>query len=322
VAGARHSRQRQKGSKPSNAKAQDHAMSSESHHHLKDTFYQPIVPSDFIQYREYKLLLKPDKFPDQHAFHDFWKAAHHTAKSHDVKLSHMDDDAKPHVREVLFYDTPHFKLYNAGFILRKRTFYRHGVPDPTHELVIKFRDPDKAKAQAVDPRPLLPCQFVLKFKEEILLPKDGALGMRLIYSHNCELDTPNIILTQKFETTADAFPALKNIGANPKAALGVVHGLSIEEYMVDLGILDFGHNLTAKANVAVWRVRQTNEPLVAEFGYQLKFDNPDALPYKARELSEFFYTGLQSRASDWVQRGTTKTALIYGYGTSGAKHQE
>ena len=43
---------------------------------------------------------------------------------------------------------------------------------------------------------------------------------------------------------------------------------------------------------------------------------------KQRELSEFFYTAPQSRASDWVQRGTTKTALIYGYGNARLKHRE
>ena len=119
-------------------------------------FYQPILPSDQIQYREYKLLLKPELFPDQHAFHKFWKLAHHTVKPLGIKLSKMDEDVKPQQREVIFYDTPHHKLYNSGFILRKRTFYHHGTADPHHELVLKYRHPDKKVALAVDPRPLLP----------------------------------------------------------------------------------------------------------------------------------------------------------------------
>ena len=219
-----------------------------STHAESSKFYEPIVPSDQIQYREYKLLLKPDRFPDEKSFHKFWKLAHHAAKSIGIKISKIGEALKAHQREVVFYDTPHFKLYNHGFILRKRTFYHHGAPDARHELVIKFRHPDKKVALAVDPRPLLPCEYTLKFKEEILLPKDGTLGMRLVYSHNCELDTPNIILTQRFETTADAFPALKHIDANPKAALSVVNNVSIGEYLVDLGMLDFGHGLEAKAD--------------------------------------------------------------------------
>jgi hypothetical protein len=293
-----------------------------STHVESSKLYAPIVPADQIQYREYKLLLKPNLFPDEKAFHRFWKQSHHAAKSLGIKLEKINPDVKPHTREVVFYDTPHYKLYNHGFILRKRTFYHHGVADPRHELVIKFRHPDKKVALAVDPRPLLPCEYTLKFKEEILLPKDGTLGMRLVYSHNCELDTPNIILTQRFETTAEAFPALKRIDANPKAALSVVNGVTIQEYLVDLGMLDFGHKLEAKATLAVWRVSATGEPIVAEYAYQLKFDSPEAVRRKQRELSESYYTALQSRATDWVQRGTTKTALIYGYGNASLKHEE
>jgi hypothetical protein len=295
-------------------------MSSQGNH--DKALYEPIVPADQIHFREYKLLLKPELFAKQHAFHHFWKIAHHEAKSLGVTLGKMDKDAPPHTREVVFYDTPKFKLYDAGFILRKRTFFRHGVPEPNHELVIKYRDPERKKAAAVDVRPLLPCIHTIKFKEEILLPKDNSVGMRTIYSHNCELDTPNILLTQKVELIQNAFPALKTVGANPKATMGPVHNASIAEYLFNLGELDFGGKLIAKATLAVWRVRTTDQPLVAEFAYQLKFDRPEAVHRKPRELSESFYVGLQSRASDWIQRGTTKTALVYGLGNAPVKHSE
>jgi hypothetical protein len=296
-------------------------MSTAQASHSK-TLFEPIQSSDQIQYREYKLLLKADRFHKPEAFHKFWKLAHHAAKPLGIKLTKPDKEISPHVREVVFYDTPHFKLYTHGFILRRRTFYKHGLPEPNFELVLKFRHPDKEVAAAVDVRPLLPCVHVIKFKEEILLPRDGGPGMRTVYSHNCELDTPNTILLQRFETTAQAFPALRRADANPKAALTAVNNSSIEEYMVNLGMLDFGGHLSAKADLAVWRVRTTDSPLVAEFGFQIKFDRPEALHKKARELSEFFYTGLQSRAAEWIQRGTTKTALIYGIGHSTVKHEE
>ena len=284
--------------------------------------YELIGPSDQIHYREYKLMLEPERFHKEEAFHKFWKIAHHTAESLGIGLTKPDKEIKPLMREVVFYDTPHFKLYTHGFILRKRTFYKHGVPQPNHELVLKFRHPDKQTAAAVDVRPLLPCIYTIKFKEEILLPKEAALGLRFVYSHNCELDTPNILLTQKFETIAYAFPALKQIDANPKAVLAPVHNASIAEYMVNLGELDFGGKMTAKATLAIWRVRTTETPVVAEFAYQINFERSEDFRRKPKELSELFYTGLQSRASDWVRRGTTKTALVYGLGNARVKHEE
>lgn len=294
-------------------------MSSQPSH---QKLYERIGPADQIQYREYKLLLQADKFEDAGAFHKFWKILHHAAKAVGGSLSKADRDPRAHVREVVFYDTPHFKLYGAGFILRKRTFYKHGQPISKHELVLKFRHPDKATASAVDVRPLLPCIHVIKFKEEILLPKDDAIGMRTVFSHNCELDTPNIMLTQKVETIEDAFPALKTIGANPKATMAPVHNASIAEYQFEMGELDFGGKLGAKSNVAVWRLRETDEPLVAEFSFQLRFERPELMHHRGREMSEFFYTGLQTHAEEWIQRGTTKTALIYGLGNTNVKHTE
>ena len=282
----------------------------------------PIVTSEQIRYREYKLLLDPQRFRNEDSFRKFWKLAHHTAESLRIGLDKPDKEIKPLVREVVFYDSPHFKLYTHGFILRKRTFYKHGLPQPNFELVLKFRHPDRQTAATVDVRPLLPCTYTVKFKEEILLPKEAALGLRFVYSHNCELDTPNIVLTQKFEAIAGVFPALKQIDANPKAALAPVHNLSIAEYLVNLGELDFGGKTTAKATLAVWRVRTTNDPVVAELAYQLHFDNEEDFRRKPKELSQLFYTGLQSHASEWIQRGTTKTALIYGIGNTPVKHEE
>lgn len=295
-------------------------MSPQANH---KNLYEPI-PADEIKFREYKLLLDADKFHKPASFHKFWKIAHHTAKTLGAHLGKMEqvEAPTPQIREVVFFDTPHFKLYNAGFILRKRTFYKHGLPESNHELVLKFRHPNKTAAASVDVRPLLPCLYTIKFKEEILLPKDDSVGMRLVYSHNCELDTPNILLTQKVELISNAFPALGTIGANPKATMAPVHGAAIAEYLFELGVLDFGGHLSAKCNLAVWRVRDSDQPLVAEFAFQLKFDRPAAMHKRPRELSEQFYLGLQQRCSDWIERGTTKTALVYGLGNAAVKHRE
>ena len=83
---------------------------------------------------------------------------------------------EPHVREVVFYDTPHFKLYTDGFILRKRTFFKKGHPEPNFELTIRYRNPEAKAAAAVDMHPLLPCIYTIKFKEEILQLKDSWPG--------------------------------------------------------------------------------------------------------------------------------------------------
>ncbi len=273
-----------------------------------------IIHHDPLQYRDYKLLLRADRFTHSQQFHKFWKVTRRVAKSLGIAIRKRGKPMETHLREVIFFDTPKFRLYNNGFMLRRRTFYRAGVPRPEHELTLKFRDPDFKATAAVDVRPLLPCIDVVKFKEEIVLPYDKIGGMRIIYSHGCELDTPNTAMTQSFETICQVFPALLRTGAKARTALSVVNGLAIEEVLVNFGEIDLGGKTTAKATLAIWRNRMTQESFIGEYGYQLRFNSPEDFHGKPKELSEAFYLGLQSEAPEWVQLGTTKTAMIYRMG--------
>ena len=275
-----------------------------------------------IHYREYKLLLKPERFADEDGFHKFYKHAHHTAKGMGIHFE-KSEKHEAHVREVVFYDTPHFKLYTDGFILRKRTFFKKGRPEPNFELTIRYRHPEAGAAAAIDMRPLLPCIYTIKFKEEILQLKEKLGGMRMLYANGCELDTPNVILTQRFEIISQVFPGLQRArSANPKATLGIVNDVTVDETLVHLGEMDFGGKAQCKASVAVWRNRSTGRDLIAEFGYQLKFQGLTALHRKPRELSEEFFKALQVECGDWVAMGTTKTALVYGMGRKPVNHHE
>jgi hypothetical protein len=197
-------------------------------------------------------------------------------------------------------------------------FYKKGLPQSNYELTLKFRGADRATSAAVDVRPLLSSPYEIKFKEEILLPRDGQPGMRAIYAHACDLDTPNTNTTQSFETVSQVFPVLLKTGAKPKTVLSIVNGAPIEEILVNMGEIDFGSKVTAKATLAIWRNRTTQAQLVGEYSYQIKFDGPDGLRGKPKELSEAFFKELQVEAHDWIHPGSTKTALLYSLGSAAA----
>ena len=132
------------------------------------------LASDVIHYREYKILLQPDRFTSKNGFLDFWGAASKTLKKLGLKVDVDEHAFDSQVREVLFYDTPQFDLYNHHFILRKRTFYDQGWPRPEHELTFKYRDPELKNAAAVEVRPQLGGHDEVKFKEELLLDAIGS----------------------------------------------------------------------------------------------------------------------------------------------------
>jgi len=150
------------------------------------------LANDVVHYREYKILLQPDRFTSKHGFLEFWEAASKTLKKLDLKVDVDHHAFDSQVREVLFYDTPQFDLYNHHFILRKRTFYDQGWPRPEHELTFKYRAEDLKAAAAVDVRPQLGGHDEVKFKEELLLERDRLGGMRSVYSHGCVLTSPKI----------------------------------------------------------------------------------------------------------------------------------
>ncbi len=270
---------------------------------------------DEIHYREYKILLKPEKFTEASHFEDYWKTIHHIGKKLGVVVTTNDNAFQRLVREVLFYDTEQFDLYRNSFILRKRTFYKDGWPETNHELTIKYRSHDMASAAAVNIHPRLEGLSKIKFKEELLPLKDSLGGIRSLFSHNCDLTSPAIVLNQGLEDIAKVFPALEKIDVHPKTKIDLVNNVAVEEVQVDTGSFDFGHGLASKATIAIWRNRASENSLVGEFAFQAKFLRYEEIHHKAKALSEEFFRAVQIHAPDWVQLGTTKTAMVYGLGT-------
>ncbi len=150
------------------------------------------------------------------AFWSFGRDATKTLKKLGLKVDTESHAFDSQVREVLFYDTPEFDLYNHHFILRKRTFYDQGWPRAGHELTFKYRAPELKAAAAVDVRPQLGGHDEIKFKEELLLERDRLGGMRSVYSHGCVLTSPTIELDRGVDDITRAFPTLKKIDIRPE----------------------------------------------------------------------------------------------------------
>jgi hypothetical protein len=277
---------------------------------------------DVVHYREYKILLLPDRFTIKKGFMEFWQGVEKTIKRLGIKV-----DIDPHafdsqVREVLFYDTPQFDLYNNHFILRKRTFYEQGWPRADHELTFKYRNPDLKAAAAVDVRPMLGGHDEIKFKEELLLERDRLGGIRSVYSHGCVLTSPKIELDRGIEDIAKAFPALQKIDISPRTRMALVNNVAVEEVQNTMGMIHFHHHFKGKATIAIWRSRALEKSLSGEFAFQCKFDRLEEVPKASIELSEEFYKGVQLDCADWIKLGSTKTAMVYGLGDAPVTNKE
>jgi hypothetical protein len=283
---------------------------------------EPTPALDQIQFREFKILLRAERFGDPQSFHDFWKIVKQTARTLDIDAVKTDKSHEHRIREVVFFDTPDYRMYNNHFILRARCFYRNGWLAKDHRLALKFRHPDREVATATNVHPAIPAPSRIRFKEELLAERGKIGEMRAIYSHGCVLESLRDVLKERVSDIATVFPVLQSIGIQPKAQLQVVNNIFIEEVFEEIGQIGFGDKISAGATVAIWRNRHTEVPLVGEFAYQIQFNSLDRLPKRSRELSEALFKLVQIEATDWIHTGNTKTALVYKLGNQPVHNDE
>lgn len=281
---------------------------------LKPGQYSDGHPLDQVHYLECKIILKPERFTAVQSFLDFGKLVRGAADASDVGLStgHLPGQ-KPQIKEVVFLDTPDFKLYNNAFILRRRITYEDGFAVGDPEIVFKFRHPDLQKAAELDVRPQIPGVYQVKFKAEALPLRDRVGGIRLLFSHNAEFALSQVaeIDRASLPTLARLFPCLASLQPSGADKVALVNQMIVEEVLVELGKLDFGKGVIAKTNAALWRSRGEHKPLVGEFSFQAKFDRGEELHDKVKRRCEQFFVALQQSAADWVALGTTKTGAVY-----------
>ncbi len=276
--------------------------------------YADGTPLDRVQYLEAKLILKPDRFTSVQAFRDFGKIVQRTAKK--VGVGFIPDEKaglRPEVREIVFGDTPDFRLYNNAFILRRRISYVDGFPVGDPEIVFKFRHPDENAATTMDVRPKIAGAYRIKFKAEALPLKDQVGGYRILYSHNCQFGLSQMHEADRtsMATLIKVFPALAVIKGDENERISLVNEGIVEEVLLPLGQLDFGKGLLGKCDIGLWRTRGEHKSLVGEFAFQVKFDRRESVGEKQKKLAAQFYVTLQQDVQDWLALGVTKTAMVY-----------
>ncbi len=283
---------------------------------LKPGTYADGMPLHQPQYLSCKLILHTNKFSSRRSLFDFATVFKEPCKEHGVVFSSDGFESKQErIREVLFVDTEDFRLYNHAFIARRRIPYKHGFPAGDPEIVFKFRHPDIQVAAETDVRPHIMGDHVVKFKCQAMPLKDKLGGIRMLYSHNVQffrsaagIGRENV---RDMDQLIDWFPVLERIKKSHQEPLRLVSNTIIEEVLQDIGMLDFGHGIICKANVAIWRTRGEHRPLIGEFAYQFKFQDRAMLATEALKRAEDFFISLQYAAEDYIALNCTKTATAY-----------
>ena len=272
-------------------------------------------PHDRVQFFDAKLILKPDFFYSVRGFKSFSDlVAEAVSTVKGVKYDVFDlSKMRPRIREVMFVDTADFRLYNNSFILRRRTAYQDGFPIADPEIVFKFRNPEMDLTASVDVRPKIAGPYRVKFKSEALPLRDQAGGFRLLYSHNCIFPVSSVHSADRLnlKTIAQALPAVAGLIGEMEGRVELVNSTLVEEVLMDIGTIDFGKGIVAKANISLWRSLGDHKVMCGEFAYQTKFDRREDVHELVKQRVEELFIKLQLVATGWLYLGTTKTGLVY-----------
>ena len=281
---------------------------------LKPGKYTDGLPLHEVQYLCCKLVLRPNRFRSRKSLFDFARVLEEPCEKHGVTFAtgrFKDDPIQ--IREVLFVDTSDFRLYNNAFILRRRIRYEDGFPASDPEIVFKFRHPNIQKAAETDVRPQILGDHQVKFKCQVLPLRARLGGIRLLFSHNVQFPRSNVNEADVLSmgTMTKVFPVLEHIRKDPKEKVTLVSDTIIEEVLQDIGTLDFGQGISAKANIGLWRTRGEHRPLIGEFAFQIRFKDRKQLAPDAMKRVEAFFIALQYAAQDWIALDATKTGIVY-----------
>lgn len=266
-----------------------------------------------ITNREFKLLIKPHGLDRRSKISALSEQVLKFCKKNKVDFFHLDN-ANTGLRNIYFYDTPgeDFRLNNI--ILRVRESRQNVWVDDFAEVTLKCRTHDLEHASEFNPEPSKKIKARLRFKEEILRGDDIG-SHRQIYSNNAILDAVPIdnLFDRSLNSACKFFPGLTMLNLDKKSPLHIVGGDAnkILEACLPLGNLVFGDGVQAHCDIAIW-FKSAGEPIVGELAFSYRVNDENRTEIKAHKRADKFFKKLQIELSDWLEIGSTKTALIYG----------
>ena len=266
-----------------------------------------------ITNREFKLLVKPQGLDRHSKITALSEQILKFCKKNKVDFFHLDN-ANTGLRNIYFFDTPgeDFRLNNI--ILRVRESRQNVWVDDYAEVTLKCRTHDMANATDFNPQPRKDVKSRLRFKEEILRGDDIG-SHRQIYSNNAILDSVPIddLFERSFHSVSKLFPGLAKLNLDKKTPLRIVGGDAnkILEACLPLGNLVFGDGVQAHCDIAIW-LKSAGDPIIGELAFSYRVNDENRAEIKPHKRADKFFKKLQIELSDWLEIGSTKTALIYG----------
>ena len=266
-----------------------------------------------ITNREFKLLIKPKGLDRHDRIMHLSEQIVKFCKNNKVDFLHLDN-ANTGLRNIYFYDTPGEDFRQNNIILRVRESRQNIWVDDYAEVTLKCRTHDVDHASDFNPAPQKKIKSRARFKEEILRG-DTVGSRRQIFSNNAILDAVPIdnLFERSLSSVCKYFPGLATLSIDKKSRIDIVGGPTnkILEACLPLGNLVFGNGVQAHCEIAIW-MKSAGDPIIGELAFSYRVNDENRAQEKAHKRADKFFKKLQIELADWLEIGSTKTALVYG----------
>lgn len=257
--------------------------------------------------REMRLSLSPVFFNDREAgYRQYWAILKAVADESNVGAADEKKAFEEGIRQIKYYDTNNKALAKQNYILRERTKIKNGVLDSKTELTLKYRIDggelvtDNVLKTGIMYKPEIKCE------EDYSGFADGVIGKSSskISVSNTVKKLPCVERTVLGDY-AEIYPALGKLGLDVSEPIYLVNGVSVIEYKVTPGTLDFC-GTKVEVDICVWFDEASGKLITAEMSWK----HDTEISAAAREKMDAFFTALQAKAPEWLVTGGTKTQLV------------
>ncbi|AJC83300.1 hypothetical protein IE4803_PD00095 (plasmid) [Rhizobium etli bv. phaseoli str. IE4803] len=283
-----------------------------------------------LKAREYKLLLKPDRFSESalEKVERFWNDR--MKRLIDDELGQDDQGSSRHegrfspteVRVVRYWDTADCLLTRAHLTLRERRQIDKLAKSDECQITLKLRMPDmfvvadaQLDASSADHT---------KFEEDIApleVDNPASDGQPVSISPSRSIRSRFSLSTTKDRQWSEGIANLGNaqqmfskladhlpFGTNFDPQRALIAGPSIREEVFENARVRLGANVTGKFALTLWFFDRP-APHVAEISFKSKTANGE-MPGKAARRGLKLFIGMQNQLSDWINADySSKTAL-------------
>jgi hypothetical protein len=262
--------------------------------------------------REYKLMLKPDRFKGSdekllEAAAALWGDLAGIIEPNVIAVSGTDD-VRHRRRRVRLLDTADHWLRANDYVVRERV----DLENNERQVTLKFRHADRFISQGRTMTPAEGFEPDMKFEEDIKAPFQAfySFSSNIILGGQSALETLAHVdeLYPGLRGSVDEFPETKGlIEVNGLAAYErVIKGTSFQ--------IRRDPEVSAQCALTIWYGSEDSEdPIISEFSFTYEDEKEEYTAKMARRAYDAFMA-IQEHLGGWIERDSmTKTTYVYSF---------